>query len=196
MVRNACAIGILLLLAALGGLHGLALAKEGDNPSLMIPAETVADYLHAVIEADRTFYTMHVVERLQKKGVIVASENWRIKKTLPLPAQFLMEASELAEKTGAKVRYRLIGLWPINPQNGPANDFERKGLEEIVKTPDQRYSGIVSSGEQQYFQAIYADRAVTQACIGCHNAHPKSPKHTFKANDVMGAIVISIPVGP
>ena len=37
--------------------------------------EMVADYLHAVIEANREVYTKHVVERLQAKGVVVASEN-------------------------------------------------------------------------------------------------------------------------
>src|SRR5574341_170006 len=89
-----------------------------------IPPETVADYVHAVIEADRTIYTVHVVERLQKKGKMVASENWRAKDTLPLPAQFLMESSDLATKTGTRVQYRLIGSWPINPQNGPATEFE------------------------------------------------------------------------
>ena len=53
---------------------------------------------------------------------------------------------------------------------------------------------IITSGGERYFQAVYADRAVTQACIGCHNAHPKSPKRDFRLNDVMGGIVITIPV--
>jgi hypothetical protein len=50
-------------------------------------------------------------------------------------------------------------------------------------------------GANRYFEAVYADLAVTQACIGCHNAHPDSPKRDFKLNDVMGAIVISIQLG-
>lgn len=50
-------------------------------------------------------------------------------------------------------------------------------------------------GETRYFQAVYADLAATQACLGCHNAHPDSPKRDFKLNDVMGALVITIPVG-
>ena len=49
--------------------------------------------------------------------------------------------------------------------------------------------------KDQLFEAVYADRAVTQACIGCHNAHPNSPKRDFTMNDVMGGIVISIPLG-
>src|SRR6185295_5426942 len=74
-----------------------------------IRPDMVADYIHAIIEADRTFYTVHVVERMQKQGGAPAAENWRTqKKVLPLPAQFLAESSDLASKTGSRVRYRLI----------------------------------------------------------------------------------------
>ena len=169
-------------------------AKEaGDESS--IPAATVADYVHAVIEADRTFYTIHVVERLQSKGVVTATENWRVTNTLPLPAQFLREAADLATKTGTNIDYRLISLWPINKQNGPADEFEKAGLTEVLTNQERAYTGIITREGDRYFRAIYADRAVSQACIGCHNAHPNSPKRDFKPNDVMGGIVISIPLG-
>lgn len=162
-----------------------------------IPPETVADYIHAIIEADRTFYTIHVVERQQKNGGTTAAENWRMKKNvLPLPAQFLMESSDLAMKTGLKVRYRLISLWPINPNNGPYSQSERDGLEAVRQHPERSATNTVKDGDQTYFQAIYADRAVSQACIGCHNAHPRSPKKNFALNEVMGGVVIEIPLAP
>lgn len=194
MIRKNFAWMTLLAVMVAPACWSLAACAKQPGGTTGIPPETVADYLHAVVEADRTFYTIQVVERLQKRGKIVASEDWRVSHTLPLPAQFLMESNELAAKTGTKVRYRLIGLWPINPQNGPASDFERKGLEEVKMNPDRRHSGIVASGDERVFQAVYADRAVSQACIGCHNAHPRSPKRDFKLNDVMGAIVITIPL--
>ncbi len=148
-----------------------------------------------MIEADRTFYTIHVVERMQKQGGTPASETWRKDKTtLPLPAQFLREASELATLTGTRVRYRLMSLWPINPQNAPASNSERNSLEAVRLHPERSVSGTVTIGSQSYFQAVYADRAVTQACIACHNAHPQSPKHDFKIDDVMGGMVIEIPL--
>ncbi len=194
MVGKAFICGVLTILLVVTGYPALSSAANESSPQLGIPPETVADYLHAVIEADRTFYTIQVVERLQKRGKMVASEDWRVSHTLPLPAQFLMESNELATLTGTKVRYRLIGLWPINPQNAAATEFERKGLEDVRMNPESRHSGIITSGGERYFQAVYADRAVTQACIGCHNAHPRSPKRDFKLNDVLGAIVITIPV--
>ena len=178
----------------------VALSLPLQNASLAgeqtgIPPRTVADYLHAVIEADRIFYSVHVVDRLQKDGV-PAAEDWRARtNTLPLPAQFLMEASDLAAKTGTQVRYRLISLWPINPQNGPHNDSEKSGLKTLLADPDQVVTGTIKEGKQSYFQAIYADRAVSKSCVGCHNAHPRSPKKDFKMNEAMGGLVIEIPIG-
>ena len=70
--------------------------RAADLPG--IPPETVTDYIH-------------VVERMQKQGGSPAAENWLTeKKAVPLPAQFLAEASDLASKTGTKVRCRLISL--------------------------------------------------------------------------------------
>ena len=34
---------------------------------------------------------------------------------------------------------------------------------------------------------MFADPAVAQPCIGCHNNHEQSPKHDWQLNDVMGA---------
>jgi hypothetical protein len=181
-------------------LVGVSFSRTGTattpNPSvgISLPIETVADYVHAVIEADRDVYTRHVVERMQSKGIVVASENWVEKNTLPLPAQFLMESGRLVAKKGTKIRYRLISLWPINKQNAASTEFEETGLGTFITQPNRPYVGFAELEGGRYFQAIYADLAVTQACIGCHNAHPNSPKRDFKPNDVMGGIVISIPL--
>ena len=38
------------------------------------------------------------------------------------------------------------------------------------------------------------DRAVAPACVTCHNDHKDSPKRDFKLNDVMGGVVLRIPI--
>ncbi len=187
--------GILILMFGLGtaGFVGPSSATA-EGTAVSVPVETVADYLYAVIEADREVYTKHVVERMQIKGVVVASENWEEKNTLPLPAQFLMESGRVLGRKGIGVQYRLISLWPINKRNVARTEFEKEGLGTILTHQTKPYTGFVKEGGTRYFQAVYPDLAVAQACIGCHNSHPDSPKRDFKINDVMGAIVISIPV--
>ena len=187
--------GVLMLVFGLGD-AGLVWPSRAttEETAVSLPIEKVADYVHAVIEADREVYTRHVVERLQSKGVIVASENWEEKNTLPLPAQFLMESGRVMARKGIGIQYRLISLWPINKRNVARSEFEKEGLGTILTHPTKPYTGFVKEGGARYFQAVYPDLSVTQACIGCHNSHPDSPKRDFKINDVMGAIVISIPV--
>jgi hypothetical protein len=185
----------IMILAAGIALAGVFIAAKSAAPPGIHPA-IVADYVHAVIEADRAIYTKHVVDRMQEKGVVAASENWESQNTLPLPAQFLIDSARMVAKKDRGIRYRLVSLWPIYERNGPATDFERGGLEAILKQPDKTYTGYVESGGRRYFQAIYADVAVAQACIGCHNAHPNSPRRDFKLNDVMGGIVITLPMSP
>jgi len=180
-------LGVMLCLLVGSG-SGLA-GKE----SALVPAETVVDYIHAVLTSDRTFYTVHVVEGMQRRGVIESSENWRSEKALPLPAQFFQESSRLAALTGVKVQYRLISLHPINKLSGPTNEFEKKALEAIMADPDRPYKGFVTEGGERRFQALYADNAVSPVCVTCHNAHPQSPKRDYKLDDVLGAVSISIP---
>ena len=187
--------GVLVLMFCLS-VAGLVWPSNAtaEGPAVSLPVETVADYLYAMIEADREVYTKHVVERMQIKGVVVASENWEEKNTLPLPAQFLMESGRVMARKGIGVQYRLISLWPINKRNVARSEFEKEGLGTILTHQTKPYTGFVKEGGTRYFQAVYPDLAVAQACIGCHNSHPDSPKRDFKINDVMGAIVISIPV--
>jgi hypothetical protein len=187
--------GVLILVFALGGAaFPTGTPTENKDKSFSLPMEMVADYLHAVIEANREVYTKHVVERLQAKGVVVASENWEYANTMPLPAQLLMESDRVLERNGSGIQYRLISLWPINKRNVASGEFQKNGLNAILTHPTKPYTGYVKVGPARYFQAVYPDLAVTQGCIACHNTHPESSKRDFKINDVMGAMVISIPV--
>ena len=52
----------------------------------------------------------------------------------------------------------------------------------------------VTMGGVRYFQALYADLAVSSVCVSCHNADPRSPKRDYKMRDVLGAVLISIPM--
>jgi len=159
-----------------------------------IPYQTVADYIHDIIEADRTLYTTHVVERMQETGTAIASEGWEERNALPLPAQMLLLSGERVRNKGGGLNYRLASLWPIYQKNGPANDFEKKGLKAVQQNPNKPYTGFINQGEGRLYVAIYADLAVSKSCVNCHNRHLLSPRRDQKLGDVMGGIIISFPV--
>ena len=85
---------IAFLLGGLWGGASLPSAKENLSIGSISP-ERVADYVHAVLEADRTIYTTHIVNRMQEKGLVAATEHWEQDNALPLPAQFLQHSGRL-----------------------------------------------------------------------------------------------------
>ena len=167
----------------------------GGEPGGISP-QAMADALHTVIEADRTVYARHVVNRLQdQEQVIEASEHWQDDRTLPLPAQMFRMGAELAAERTDRFRYALLSKWPVNAQNAPKTEMEAAGLVAVAADPSQPFYGTESLGGVDYFIAVYADVAVAEACVNCHNAHPDSARDDFAVGDIMGGVVIRIPVG-
>ncbi|HEY5601545.1 MAG TPA: DUF3365 domain-containing protein [Gammaproteobacteria bacterium] len=183
--------GILLA----GGLALVISACSSSTASTGISPQMMADSLHAVMAADRTVYTKKVVNRLVKEDkVIKASEQWEDEKALPLPAQMFRFGAEMVAEQGAPFSYSLLSLWPINKQNSPKTDAEKEGLQFLVDNPGQNFYKEEKLGGVKYFTAVYPDPAVAPACVECHNDHKDTPKSDFKIGDVMGGVVIRIPL--
>jgi hypothetical protein len=157
-----------------------------------IGPQKMADALYAVMAANREVYAREVVGRLQdQEAVLRASEHFRDERTLPLPAQMFRMGAEAARKHASGFSYALLSPWPINKQNAPRTDAEKAGLRAVADTGKPYYAEEKLGGER-YFTAVYADRAVSDACVGCHNGHADSPRHDFKLGDTMGGVVIRI----
>ena len=167
----------------------IPLEQEG-----LISAKVVADFIHSVLESDRMIYAEFVVNRLQNNNIVKASENWWKDKGLMLPAQFLLHASDLVAHERMGLMYKLFSPWPINRYNRAVTKFAQQGMEVIARNPKETYLGTHTVHDRQFFEAVYPDFAVSNACVSCHNSHPDSPKHDFKLNDVMGGIMVSFPV--
>ena len=168
--------------------------KSQDSDVTLNPAK-VAEQIHAVIEANRTIYATHVVDKLQAKGIVTAAEYWKQEDVLPLPAQFLIETGRLMSEKGTGLKYRLASLWPIYVwktrlppiSNGRDSKPSQKTRRSLI--PD--LSNWVGNAP---FRLSMPISPISQSCIDCHNAHPNSPRRDFKLNDVTGGVVITIPV--
>lgn len=163
-----------------------------------ISPEKFADAVHAVMMADRTVYARHVVTRLKKQEASVKpSEYWQDEDhTIPLPAQMFRMGAELVnENADAGFTYSLKSKWPLNPQN-KATGIEVEGLEFISDNPGQNYYKEEEIAGSRYFTAVYADKAVAEACWSCHNNHSNREDSypDFKEGDVMGGVVVRIPL--
>lgn len=194
MKRKRFRWGSMITVMAVAGFLGSAMTVQGFKDQDSIPPEEVADFIHSVIEADRTVYTTHVVQRMKESGKVTSAEAWKKETALPLPAQLLALSGLRVKSEGTGLQYRLASLWPIYEKNRPTTEFERTGLEAVAGDPDRPYTGIVTKENGRYFTAIYADRAISPACVECHNNHALSPKRNYKLNSVMGGVIISFPL--
>lgn len=193
-----------LLLSGCGSSSGDLSSPEIDPalPSSLssgISPTRFADAVHAVMMADRTVYARHVVTRLKKQEAPVGpSEYWQDEEhTIPLPAQMFRMGAELVnESPDAGFTYSLKSLWPLNPQNKAANSTEVEGLEFIAANPEKNFYSEEEIAGQRYFTAVYADKAVAQACWNCHNGHANRGDDypEFEEGDVMGGVVVRLPL--
>jgi hypothetical protein len=156
--------------------------------------QQIADALHVVMDSDRTVYTRLIVNRLaNQEKVIKASEHWKDDKALVLPAQMFRAGAEMVAEKGANFSYALLSEWPVNKQNAPKTDVEKEGLKAIASTGKPFYKEETLGGKK-YFTAVYPDKAIAQACISCHNDHKDSPRSDFKMGEVMGGVVLRLPM--
>jgi hypothetical protein len=172
--------------------------EEATTPT--ITPRAMADALHMVMDSDRAVYTKKIVNRLAAKDkVITASEHFEDEQALALPAQMFrfgaeMVAERAEQNPDVNFSYSLQSLWPVNSQNAPRTDAEKEGLQYVVDNKGENYYTVETLGGTKYFTAVYPDVAVAPVCVSCHNEHQDSPKRDFEMGDVMGGVVIRIPM--
>lgn len=190
-----------LMSAAVGiALVGLVACNEEaatESVSNGIAPKLYTDSLFAVMKADRTNYTKLVVQRLgpNGSGVVKPDEHWEdLDNGTLLPAQMFRAGSEAVAEMTDEFTYSLQSIWPIGKQNGPKTPMEKEGLEYIAANPGENFYGEEELGGVTYYTAVYPDVAVSPACTTCHNEHKDSPKTDFKLGEVMGGVVIRVPL--
>lgn len=171
-------------------------AAPGAAPAGISP-QKFTDSLFAVMNADRGNYTRLIIARLGPDGanLIKPGEHWEdAPEGAPLPAQMFRFGSEKVAEVTDEFTYQLKSLWPINSQNGAKTPMEEEGLKFVVDNPGKNFYGEEELGGVTYFTAVYPDVAVSASCINCHNGHIDTPRSDFAQNDVMGGVVIRVPL--
>lgn len=178
-------------------LSAATLSSCGGEKKAGIDPQVYTDSLFAVMKADRTNYTKLVIARLgpNGSGAIKPDEYWQdVEHGAPLPAQMFRAGAEAVAELTDKFTYSLQSIWPINSQNAPRTELERKGLEYINANPGENFYGEETLGNVTYYTAVYPDVAVAEACVTCHNKHKDSPRTDFTIGEVMGGVVIRVPL--
>ena len=66
--------------------------EKNVDKKFLLALEVVADYVHSVLESDRTVYAQHIVNRLEEQGILHLKEKRGNENVLMLPAQFSLKS--------------------------------------------------------------------------------------------------------
>ncbi|MCP4255558.1 MAG: methyl-accepting chemotaxis protein, partial [Candidatus Scalindua sp.] len=149
------------------------------------------------IVEDRKQFTKNVVIKLKKDGIVDVHPNREyasIEGGIPLPATFVQEVSKNINEKGM-YSYDLLSKWNINKEKGLETDFERDAFNYLFNKEGEEFSRFMVHNGIYSLRYATADVAAAAGCVNCHNNHADSPKHDFKLNDVMGVLVVNIPIG-
>jgi len=150
--------------------------------------------LNTQIMADREYYASVIVPRVIELGGSLGADFRRVHGRFPLPATFVREVSELTAVAQEGYTSSLISPWAINPAKGISDPFQREAFAYLKDHPTGQFFRTDTIDGRVVLRALMADRATAQSCVDCHNAHPSSPRHDFKLNDLMGGLEIVIPM--
>lgn len=149
------------------------------------------------IVEDRKHYTKNIITKLKKDGVSDVHPNrdyTKIDGGIPLPATFVQEVSANINEKGV-YSYNLLSKWNINREKGLKTDFEIEAFDHLFSKMGESFSRFMVHDGLYTLRYATADVASAKGCVNCHNAHEESPKNDFKLGDVMGILVVNIPIG-
>ncbi|NOZ60007.1 MAG: DUF3365 domain-containing protein [Euryarchaeota archaeon] len=103
-------------------------------------------------------------------------------RVMPVPAELTYELSELSNEM-YDYKIKLVTFKPRDPDNYPADEFERRVLMEFMQGGEgERYA--VSSDFYEYAVPLYIEKP----CLKCH------VDQGYREGDLRGALVVEIPV--
>ena len=138
----------------------------------------------------RKYYVKNVIEKILGKSDVKASYNHKnADQTIPLPATFIHDMSELLQERGTKLK--LYSAYPFpNRSSRVLDDFARAAWDYLNANPDAVFVRESERDGHRAVRVAIADKMVSTGCVNCHNSHPETPKTGWKLGDVRGILEV------
>lgn len=139
----------------------------------------------------RHYYTKNVISKIENNKNIKINSDYNNSNTIPLPATFLHDLSELYSKKN--IKFKLYSDYPFpNRKDRILSEYEKNSLKFLINNPDKIYKEVIKKNNKMSIEVAIADVFYEQACVNCHNTRADTPKNDWKKGDVRGAISIIV----
>jgi class 3 adenylate cyclase len=111
---------------------------------------------------------------------------------IPIPATLSLELGRVIDEKQRSVGYRFISDLPFANRAPHAMDaFEKASLDALRANSKESPVEVTTSGLSTRVR-LATPILMGQACVGCHNSHPDSPRRNWKVGDVRGIQEVSV----
>ncbi|MCW9051668.1 MAG: methyl-accepting chemotaxis protein [Motiliproteus sp.] len=138
----------------------------------------------------RKYYTQNIIKKvLAGQEIRPAINHSGQAGKVPLPATMIHDLSALLGEQGMSLQ--LYSKFPFpNRESRQLNQFQSEAWDQLTQDANKVHVGErIENGEKVVSVAI-ADLMVADACVGCHNGHPDTPKNDWKLGDVRGVLQV------
>ncbi|MDP7020000.1 MAG: methyl-accepting chemotaxis protein [Pirellulaceae bacterium] len=188
--------------------------ERGQTDLVNSQAVAVGKSIANQVAATRSRYAKDIVSQLKPQGVKFSTTPGEGE--APLPATFVTHVSSTMKESAGEhgASFVLRSGWNINRDQGLSTEFEKRGWQSLLdqqesmlggETPFEPYweRGVTDHGIE-VVRVMTADLASAKSCVECHNKLEKTAEirarrgdelvKTFELNDLMGAVVTTVPV--
>ena len=142
---------------------GYAIAKNTKN-HIQEKILTLDGYITQM----RKVYTKYVTHNYSGEMLQLSQAPYDEKAlSLPFPATFTRSVNEALEQD-LGVSIDIIAENPVNPAKHLQTAIDRQANSFLQRNPDKVFTQISSDDGELHIYAYTADKATTEACIGCH----------------------------
>ena len=142
----------------------------------------------------RSYYNRFILPEARDQGITAWVDHRDVDGTLPPPATFLLDLTEIVSSGETKIVLTSPYPWPNRQDRPPLDDFQRRAWQELSVESQLQITEIETRDNVSWVRVAIADTMVNQDCVNCHNTHPQSPRNGWAIGDTRGVLELSQPI--
>lgn len=145
------------------------------------------------VQAIRRYYNEFILPKARDVGVKVSVDHKNLERTLPPPATFLHDISDVVTNTGVSLKLYSPYPWP-NRKDRVLTPFEKQAWDTLVVEPNAVLSQLDNLKGVPTVRVARADIFTQQSCVDCHNTNPDSPINGWSLGETRGVVEIQVDI--
>ncbi len=138
---------------------------------------------------ERARKTVQMLDDIYKGGIVLITENYvHDDNDLPAGVAFKKLFAAAEEKGWHSVRLLDATNEPYNPENAPADEFEKKAIQALL-AGQPGYETVIEKEGKRYLRSATPVPVVMQKCTMCHEHYADA-----KPGAPIGAISYTLPI--